>query len=1109
MFDKSQAKYFYDELSVLVSESGKTREILLKSFKLYKEIINYIIEKEHRIFSSYFAKVVFIIDNYQIPEEISSLLTKYRIFATSASRNKNYRVKEIYVDYGIVSLAKLINFFSEVEIPENISVHIRKFEDRELVKPFKQVNSETIEFIRCVVTARVKPKQENPELICNSEEFGNFKLQLNYPWQEIYNLVWKGAILHLINVKSTSSKDITIKTSYESLLVLEPNYLMDATELAECFDSSGTNPNLYFLKKFLNSSVSESMVAGNLLNSCFDELFHNPEVQFEDIYNKALMVKPLQIFLLALKNKYSVKDIHDKVESNFENLRQIVKNIEYEIITVEPSFISPKYGLQGRLDVLIEYFDNPARKDIIELKSGSPPKSSINLKTLDGKFIRSFVWPNHLAQTTCYNLMLDSTYIDRFGTSSILYSSTTDDPLRNAENIHQKKQEVLLARNKIISSEHQLKEGIYKLLGKINLEEFGSRPNYSNDAILKFSEKYKYADELNKEYFHSYLTFIFNEMASAKVGGNNDNSRGFSSLWLESIDEKQDNFSMLRDLKMNLEESDFENMHLKLESNEEELSLSSFRKGDMIILYPEDETATFNVWNNQILKSTIKEITEKSLTISLRNKLFDKRIFYKDKSWILEPDFIDSTNKKLLSSIYEFFAATLKKRQLILGILKPEFENNITINNAGLNENQTEIVKNAVSAKDYFLIQGPPGTGKTSYVLKSIVENIYNSTDENILVMAYTNRAVDEICSALKTIDGNFQFLRTGSKESSEHSDVLISSLSETVTTRELFIKVRDSRVIVSTVSSVLSNPEIMGLKEFHTAIVDEASQILEPQIVGILANVNRFILIGDEKQLPAVVTQDTIKLNVDKEILHNISLRNFGISLFERLLLCNKKNGWEQSFGMLKKQARMHFKIQEFPNKYFYNNQLEIFENNDWQITGNSVFSNYEDDRIFSSLAKNRIAFIESDKEICRKVNFSEAALAIDLTYKIKNIYGDNFSETTLGIICPFRAQCSEIFRQMDKELRKFVMVDTVERFQGSERDIIIISFAVNHEYQLRTMQSLTDFGEILVDRKLNVAMTRAKEYLVFIGNSEVLSHSTIYNNLIEFVKEKRAYIN
>jgi len=1107
MLDSETAKYFYDALSVIITENITARKKLLNYFRLYKELINNILSKENRVFSSYFSKTVFLIDNYRIPEEITSVLKKFRLFASSAARNKNYDVRDYYTECGLLTIAKLIQHFSDIDIPQTIANRIAKLEYTEKYISSKKLDFEKIDEIRCVVLKKKKYENNLPEITCVSEDFGTINILLNSPWNELYHFIWEKAVINVINIACIDNENNIYKTIANSLIVLEPDYLMDSTDLAECFQNTGANPNLYFLKKFCNSKANEGMIAGNLINSCLDELLLNPMSEFDEIYDRSLMQKPLQIFSLALKNSSSVQRIREKVSTQFTNLKEIIKQIPHEIITVEPSFISPMYGLQGRLDVLLEYYDDKLRKDIIELKSGKGPDDHIMITTHDGKKISSKVWNNNLAQTTCYNLMLDSSFPGRYGTSSILYSSTLNEPIRNAENIHQKKQEVLWLRNKIISTEHDFKEQDYTVLKYFNPDDFGDKPKYYENDIFEFSEKYLTADKLAKEYFHNYLSFILNEMSSAKVGGNNE-SKGYSSLWLESADEKEDDFSLLKNLKLNIENSDLTSMHLTLTSLVDELPLSSFRKGDMIILYPENEDGETNIWNNQILKATIKEISEKEIKISLRNKLFDNRILQSEKSWFIEPDYIDSTNKKLYNSLYEFLRAETDKQRLILGIKEPSFERDIQIKSDVLNDNQIEIVNKAVSAKNYFLIQGPPGTGKTSYVLKSIVENIYKATNENLLVMAYTNRAVDEICSALKTISNDFLFLRTGSKESSEHPDVLISSLAETITTRELYIKIRDCRVFVSTVSSVLANPEILELKQFHTAIIDEASQILEPQIIGILSKVTRFILIGDEKQLPAVVTQDEIKLNVDSENLHKINLKNLSISLFERLLLCCKQNGWTNAYGMLTQQARMHRKIQEFPNQYFYNNQLEIFSENKWQTTEDSIFDNCKVDLTFSKLAKNRIVFIESEKETGRKINFSEVKSVIKLIEKIKEIYGERFNETTLGIISPFRAQCAEIYRQMDKNLRRFVMVDTVERFQGSERDIIIITFAVNNEYQLRNMQSLSDSGGVLVDRKLNVAMTRAKEYLIFLGNSDVLSQSPIYSNLINFIGTKDSAI-
>ncbi|MFA6572111.1 MAG: AAA domain-containing protein, partial [Bacteroidota bacterium] len=398
-------------------------------------------------------------------------------------------------------------------------------------------------------------------------------------------------------------------------------------------------------------------------------------------------------------------------------------------------------------------------------------------------------------------------------------------------------------------------------------------------------------------------------------------------------------------------------------------------------------------------------------------------------------------------------------------------------------------------------------------LLKNLVKCIYDSSDSNILVLAYTNRAVDEICSVLKRIRDEkpdvFSFIRLGSKESSEHTDVLISKLAETYPIEELIGTVKNTRIIVSTVSSVLTNPEIMRIKKFHYAIIDEASQILEPQIIGILSQIEKFIMIGDEKQLPAIVVQNSRFVNINNENLQSIELNRLDGSLFERLLKICKNNNWEHAFGMLTSQARMHKIIQDFPNHSFYDGELKVFDNKSWQTATDNIFSNESDNAIERILAKSRIIFIESPPEDNRKVNFQEAKTASLIAKTISSSYNSEFTHKTLGIIAPFRAQCYEILKNLPEELTELVTVDTVERFQGSERDCIIISFALNNVYQLKYTQNLINIGDYQVDRKLNVALTRAKKHLIMLGNSEVLSQSSVFNSLIQYVKNAGGYFS
>ena len=118
----------------------------------------------------------------------------------------------------------------------------------------------------------------------------------------------------------------------------------------------------------------------------------------------------------------------------------------------------------------------------------------------------------------------------------------------------------------------------------------------------------------------------------------------------------------------------------------------------------------------------------------------------------------------------------------------------------------------------------------------------------------------------------------------------------------------------------------------------------------------------------------------------------------------------------------------------------------------------------------------------------------------------GEKFEpKKTVGVITPFRAQIANIRNKLNGEFFD-VTIDTVERFQGSERDIVIISFAIKSTNQLASIQSLNDEG---VDRKLNVAITRAKDHLIMMGSEDLLNSSLLFKDLIEHVKSKGGYMS
>jgi DNA replication ATP-dependent helicase Dna2 len=613
----------------------------------------------------------------------------------------------------------MIEYFSEEKVPPSLAGFFDKLNQGKKTFSAESRNYEYASGIRVVLIEKTEyktgqnPKSAQVEIICDSPESGLVKVILTNPWLDILKLAWKGSVLNMFNVKITKENsgsdsvvkrfNYTIHTTPGSLVVLEPDFLFDVTDISECFLNEGFNPNLFFLKKFVHSNPSAAMLGGNLINLCLDELFTNPEIEFTEIFQKGLAQKPLQTIYVALDQPNEFADLKFKVLSHFQNLKEIIHDLKYDYFSIEPTFISPKYGLQGRLDVMLEYESEPNRKNIIELKSGAAPNTNITQKLTGGQIVSTGVWNNNFAQTSCYNLLLDSTFTNRTGDSQILYSNTQNFPLRNAPNNIQKKQEILNLRNWLIALEYTISKGKNTIFNEFCLENFGIRQIYTEKDIKNFEIAYSSATPIETDYFNTFTSFITRELFASKTGSSvKPDDNGFSSLWKDSIIDKQQNFSILGFLKINYEESDFNSWYLCLNNSEKTSEISVLRKGDMCILYGMDDEGISNPVSQQIIKCAIKEITPLKIIITLRNKSVDKRFFQKTAFWALEPDCIDSNNKNLFQSLFNFLTTSSDKKNLLLGIKMPEINSKSQIQIEELNENQNDVLNKALSAKDYF-----------------------------------------------------------------------------------------------------------------------------------------------------------------------------------------------------------------------------------------------------------------------------------------------------------------------------------------------------------------------------------------------------------------------
>lgn len=252
--------------------------------------------------------------------------------------------------------------------------------------------------------------------------------------------------------------------------------------------------------------------------------------------------------------------------------------------------------------------------------------------------------------------------------------------------------------------------------------------------------------------------------------------------------------------------------------------------------------------------------------------------------------------------------------------------------------------------------------------------------------------------------------------------------------------------------------------------------------------------MIGDHKQLPAIVLQDKSESKIEESALQESGLSNLSNSLFERLYLKYKEMDITRAYAVLSKQGRMHPDIAAFPSHHFYNGILDC--------AGLPHQIKEEENA-------PRLAFFDilpSPEDKSDKSNMAEALQVVAVCKELKD------SDHSIGIITPFRKQIALIRKLLaDNELNNIpsLVVDTVERFQGSQRDIIIYSFCIKTQGQLLALPNYTEDDGQLIDRKLNVALTRARKYLYIIGNKHLLNQNIIYRQLIEYIEQWGATLN
>ena len=439
-----------------------------------------------------------------------------------------------------------------------------------------------------------------------------------------------------------------------------------------------------------------------------------------------------------------------------------------------------------------------------------------------------------------------------------------------------------------------------------------------------------------------------------------------------------------------------------------------------------------------------------------------------------------------------------------------------------LNQTQEEAVNKVLRAKDVAIVHGPPGTGKTTTLVEAIYETLRR--ENQVLVCAQSNMAVDWISE--KLVDRGVPVLRIGNptrvddkmlsftyerrfeshpdyellwairkairdlrahrKRGDEKYHQKLERLKDRATELEIHINAQlfgEARVIASTL--VGSANRLLDGQKFGTVFIDEAAQALEAASWIPIRRCTRVILAGDHCQLPPTVKSiAALKAGLGKTLMERIVEQK------------------PEVVTLLRMQYRMNEEIMRFSSDWFYGNQVESAPEVKYRsILDLDVPIEWVEASPDPSEDGEK-GFKQFVGESFGRINKVEA----ELTLLTLQEYFDRIGKTRIlnerldvGIISPYRAQVQYLRSQLKKKewfkpFRHLITVNTVDGFQGQERDIVIISLVrSNDEGQIGFLRDL---------RRMNVAITRARMKLIILGDVLTMTRHPFYRKLYEYIE-------
>lgn len=1115
--DPALARELYGQIDKMIDSRGSVRDVYSAIRQIFNRVTDLATRQFEMAFSGILPRVDFLLKRFDSKHLTQRDTTRIHSLRYRLSRLDDNDDESFYPDGShlddIASLARWIEILSGVRVPDHIS---SRLPGRAVSPEIKRVRSRSLRFILDSIDGdrfigRLDDGEMTPAVVNlkGPDAASDFTYLLEHAAQ--------GNQYNIVNPATESDSSLT-----PALIIYEPDYLVDISSVAECFTPYGVNALAGLINKLAPEKNTRPILLGQFAGQLLDMVVNAPaggKLDYGEAVRNFFASAALRI---ATCNEID-STFHTDARAQLANIESAISNglkaansFDRSLMLLEPSFFCEMLGLQGRMDMLQTDF-----AILVEQKSGkgawgSDPHGAPRPAT------------PHFVQLLLYQAVLHYGFdVKGKNLSSFLLYSKYPVPLVRTSSAPQLLADALKVRNEIARIERECASGdtfeIVKTLTPDDLNTGACQgvlwEKYIEPQLSAILNPARMADPLSMRYVERMLRFVAMEHSYAKTGFNGETfSAGFSGAWTIPSGEKKlagdlcDNLTLVPEIE---EGKPVSAVKLIYGGDTAGMSASNFRRGDIVVLYSYHEGRQPDIRRSIVIRGSIKSIDADAITLSLRAPQSNLNIFKGNRLWAIEHDFLDSSLRQLYRGVYSLLSAPASRRELILGQRKPQSDDTVTM--IGEYGTFNPLVQRALQARDMFLIIGPPGTGKTSHGLLNILKE-HLLHDAAVIAGAYTNRAVDEICSQLDA--AGIDYIRIGSSLgcSPEYQGHLLEiRLNECGSVSDVRSLLSSATVFVGTIQALSSaSSTLFSFRRFDLAIIDEASQILEPHLVGLMSAVtpkgdsaiSKFVFIGDHCQLPAVVLQPVERSLVTDPHLNKIGLTDCRSSFFERMLglLRNDDGSFPiESVYFLERQGRMHSLISDLASDFFYHSKLDVvpLPHQTGDIPQVEISSSYG-----RALNHSRLLFVDVDTASDEDRSgsnacYAEAHVIADFAAAIYHRTGDNFDPaTTLGIIVPYRSQIAAIRQCLAAtgiEALADVTVDTVERFQGSQRDYIIYGFTLRHLHQMSFLTSsrFIENGHT-VDRKLNVAITRARSHLIVVGNRQLLETDPLFRDFI-----------